>query len=564
MDSTLVEEITKFVYQHTLDATITQYADQLAAGDGEPVAIWLRVSSGKQDEANQLPEVLRNCASRSYRPVKFYVCHDKSASKGEHQQKLDEMIEDVRQGLIKKVVCWKSSRLERRGGMALMAIVTAVADAGGTVQAVESDLGEDSVEKRVMTFFRGEMDHEYVKDLARNTKLSMDRIESNGALRGYAPWGYEVVGEKYNKTIRPTELGKKYIPEIFQRCIKGDSIRTICAWLDSEGVLPTRGERWNEGSLHQIIRNMTYAGRRQNEGPTKPGAKYPSRKDKVTVMHCEAVITMDIWQDANDALRNRPRRGPGGGGSLPNRPLLASLKCARCADSPMNRMVGGDKDHRRQYYRCYGRAPQRKGCGNMIQLERLETFVLVEIIRRHNESHETKVWVDGINFDAQILDITQELSELPRKMNAASPEYITRVMELSASLADYQGRETTKGHYEKEPVYKADGSIMTKGEYFFNLDNDGRREFLREHDIRAEKMSDGSIRLTIDGEEVIANPYMVALLDAAGPRVAKIMLERRIPDFADWQALLSGLAVPGSSPAELEVIVSERASRDNP
>src|SRR5262249_14498233 len=126
MDSSLLEEVVEYLYKTgNLDVTVKRYADQLGLGDGEPVAIWLRVSSGKQDEINQLPEILRYCLKRGYRPIKFYVCHDKSATKGEHQAKLDEMIEDARSGLMKKIVCWKASRLERRGGMALIAIVTA-------------------------------------------------------------------------------------------------------------------------------------------------------------------------------------------------------------------------------------------------------------------------------------------------------------------------------------------------------------------------------------------------------------------------------------------------------
>jgi len=34
----------------------------------------------------------------------------------------------------------------------------------------------------------------------------------------------------------PTLLGRKYVPEIFQRCIDGQSLKDIGTWLMDEGV----------------------------------------------------------------------------------------------------------------------------------------------------------------------------------------------------------------------------------------------------------------------------------------------------------------------------------------
>jgi hypothetical protein len=63
----LLDEIRAHAYQHGLDETVSRYRAALESWPGEPAGIWLRVSSGKQDEALQMPQVLRHCADRGYR-----------------------------------------------------------------------------------------------------------------------------------------------------------------------------------------------------------------------------------------------------------------------------------------------------------------------------------------------------------------------------------------------------------------------------------------------------------------------------------------------------------------
>ena len=70
----------------------------------ESAGIWIRVSSGGQDEANQLPDIERHCTAQGYSVERRYELHDRSASKGEQQAKLDAMISDMREGTIKVLV----------------------------------------------------------------------------------------------------------------------------------------------------------------------------------------------------------------------------------------------------------------------------------------------------------------------------------------------------------------------------------------------------------------------------------------------------------------------------
>jgi DNA invertase Pin-like site-specific DNA recombinase len=450
----------------------------------EPAGIWVRVSSGKQDEKNQLPDVEAHCKKRGYRIAKRYELNDKSAFKGEQDTKLAEMLADMRDGTIKVLVIWHSDRLERRGGRELINLIAAVRDAGGRIEShLEPNLGNQDFGGQIETFIKGLTAYEESRLKSERVRISHNTIRNNGKLGpGGIPWGYVPSGDKYSKDINPTDQCREIVPQIFERCIAGDSRRSIAQWLDSEGVKPKRGNKWHEGSVGHILDNQTYAGRRQD-------------LDGKTVMRCEPVISPETFKRAQTALKTRPKRGPV---KADNRPMLASLKCARCEDSPMFRIKLTNRNgNGYYYYRCTGRGPQRKGCGNMVPFDLANRMVAVRFLLWNDQPYQTRQWIDGTNYESEMLDIEQSIREL----NPRSKEDRAKRAELEELLDEYASRPVTLGEYDVKDVLNPDGTVRTIGQHFYGLDSDGRREYLAEHDIRAEKLSDGRIRVVIDGRE---------------------------------------------------------------
>lgn len=445
----------------------------------ESAGVWIRVSSGGQDEQNQVPDVERHCAAHGYTVAERYELNDKSASKGEQQHKLDEMLHDMRDGKIAVLVCWHSDRVERRGPEALFSLLRQIKDAGGRIESTQEPLlGTEDLTGEAVTAIGAVIAHQYTVHLAEQVRLAHERIRANGAVGpGGNPWGYKTTGKKYNKQLIPTDLCREYAPLIFDRAIAGKTYREIGAWLDSEGVPPKKGGQWHEGSVRKLIRNRVYAGRWQN------GAK------TLTTVRCEAVVSADVWERANAATNRRPNRQPV---SATIRPMLADLRCARCDDSPMNRIRIKDRYGKYYtYYRCTGRGARRKGCGNMILLEPLERFVRVWTLIVSDKPHQVRTWVEGTNWDAEIADTKQDMRE------AVEAEDFDRMPELRARLENYRNREVIRGRWEYEDTG------LTVGQYFASLDDDGKREYLRRHDIRAEKTGKApqDFRVVIDGDE---------------------------------------------------------------
>jgi Resolvase, N terminal domain/Recombinase/Recombinase zinc beta ribbon domain len=503
--------------------------------DWTPAGAWIRVSGDKQDETNQVNGITKYAIQHRYWIARWYIVHAKSAFKGEHQKDLDIAVADMREGLTEVLVIAHSNRLERREGeigTELLNTLAEFVDAGGRVESVEEPtLGQLDMGSRITTYVTGLINTEKSKTIRRETRRAYDTIDANHGVRNKVPalW-YTIEGDELDKHPTPTQLCRDYWPKVLARCIAGDSTYMIAGWLDSEGVRTQRGGKWNQGTILHLIHNPIFCGRRLGWEDA------PLLKD-------EAVVPVDIWKLANEALANRPKRGPV---AETNKPMLAKLRCLRCG-SPMYRKMIGGRISRRYVYRCEGRGPQRKGCGNLVEYERLEMRVVVNMLTRNDKPYQTKTWVPGTNWDAEIADALQSLQALnPVKLGL--DEYNRRHAELMTQLADYQWKnenEATAGDWEYIDVLNDDESVMTEGQHFFGLDRDGRREELKKHDIRAER-TDGDIRLVFDDEEVTPNPYETLILNMVGPEVTAIMLESQIPNAIELQAILRGEMIPGA------------------
>jgi site-specific DNA recombinase len=461
--------------------------------NAEPAGVWVRVSTGGQDEQNQVPDVERYCEAHDYRIAKRYELHDKSASKGEQQDTLDAMLTDMREGTIKVLVCWHSDRLERRGPEYVFPMLANVRDAGGRIESTQEPLfGQQDFAGQVSTAVNSSISFEKSKRISEQVKLAHNRSRANEAIYAGTPlFGFTIEGPKYGKKYVPTELGRSIAPQIFERCIAGHSLRQIAEWLDSQEITPQRGgSKWNEAVVRRIIRNRAYAGRVIN-------------REGVTISHCEAIVSPDTWDRANHALKTRPKRGPT---NANNRPLLAKLKCNRCG-APMYRRAGGHRG-RYVYYACSGSGPQRKGCGNVVAYDHAEIIVAVRIFMTSTEPHQTRHWVEGENWDSEISDVMLDIRELPQKIDPLSPDFPSAQAKLFGKLADYRNRETVPGHWEFEDTG------MTVGEHFDTLDRDGQREYLKTRDIKVEfavpELEPGAthgLRVVIDGEDHGVFPY---------------------------------------------------------
>ena len=260
---------------------------------GESAARFLRVSTGAQDEANQVPDVDLWCSEHGYVVRKTYTLRGKSASKGKQDAALDEMVEDMRRGLFTVLVVWSSDRIERRGAYNAFDLARRVRDAGGRIEYVkDSYLNTANEMSDVMLALAATRDKLESKRKTERTLMVQGRIRTAGAFVGKPPFGYEVAGEKYARKLVPSDEGRRLIPEVYDRCIAGQSLARIGGWLEEE-----TGQQWWPRRVSGTLRNPVYRGV-QEDDQGRP------------IHRCEALVDASIWRRANESLGRHGKRGP--------------------------------------------------------------------------------------------------------------------------------------------------------------------------------------------------------------------------------------------------------------
>ncbi|MBO0769533.1 MAG: recombinase family protein [Solirubrobacterales bacterium] len=432
---------------------------------------WLRVSTGGQDEQNQLPDIERWCESHGYETSEdtLYVAHAKRAYTGKHQAMLDRALNDMAQGKFDVLVVWALDRIERRGALYAFKLAARARECGGRIEyAAPSDsyLNETNDMSDVMLALAARQAQLESQRKSERIKIKHDGLRAAGSVVGGAPFGYQIeLQPDGRKFLVPTADGRKYIPLIFARVIAGESLRSIAAWLDSENVSTRRGGNWHETYLyHRLIKNPVYMGQRRNSGQ----------------LETEALVSPTTFRQANAELASR---APAGRGTVTHEKALLKPVCGNCG-SPMYRVMAGRRPYRKDYYRCSGKGPQRKGCGNMVPLAELDQRV-IDAKMSNLQPHWDRVFIAGDDRSDEIARLRERGADAMRQGDYDA------AMAAMREATELENAPRVRPHWEEQ------ATDQTEADYFAGLDDDQRREYLARHDIAAHRDQDGELIVTM-------------------------------------------------------------------
>jgi site-specific DNA recombinase len=337
-------------------------------------------------------------------------------------------------------------------------------------------------------------------------------LRADGSLVGLAAFGLDIVGEKYDKTLASNDIGRRYVPDIFQRIADGESLRQVSAWLRAEGVTGKRGAPFGTSAVHALIKNPVYRGQRVN------GAGQVE-------LEVEPLVDARLWKRANDRLTNSQtgRRGPKQG---PSAKLTGALLCVHC-HSPMYRHPPRKRPSGNSfaYYRCVGTWPERKGCGNMVGLAALDKLV-IDKISTSDEPHKEWRLVAGENYDVELAQVELDLDALPKRRLSRVEEDAER-----ARLREEQDRLLDLNKHARPDEWKEVETGQTEGEYFAGLDPEQQRPYLiARYRILAGKHDDGEPYAVLD----IKGHYGLRTLDVAGELPLHHIPGSRKPHIPQW------------------------------
>jgi DNA invertase Pin-like site-specific DNA recombinase len=399
---------------------------------GELAVKFFRVSSDTQDEKNQVAAVDKHFEACGYVEAREpFKLHDVSASKGEHEAELAEILSDIRAGRYTVVVIANSARIDRRDPDLQEFWALSVRIAGGRIEsASEPEFGKSTLSGKVVTLLAQQANYDYTKTLSTNVLNSFERIDANGAIRNKAGYGHRITGDEYHKRFVLDEAEAEIIRECVRRYLAGQSLAHICRWLTANGHRGRKGAAFTPKTLGSILRSETLIGRFHQGDVVARVPRIISIKD-----HKAVLAKLDA-----KAYRKGTR-------SRADTALLTSiLHCGACgapmyavkSDGTSRRLVwNADRTAKilRKYptkvvHSYYCRS--RKGCKMLLPMEATDAAIGERLLASGITATQ-EVTIKGHNFDDDIdqiaLDI-QRLDPLAPGYRAALDEKLAEIDRL--------------------------------------------------------------------------------------------------------------------------------------
>jgi hypothetical protein len=389
---------------------------------------FLRVSTGNQDEANQLADVDAYIASQGYGVYSPDITlNDFSASKGEHVDALEDALADMKEGLYQVLIVAHSSRIDRQDR--LREWFDRARQCGGRIESAREpalnvtddfDLGF-----RIMTEVASFSNAKYSRDLSQNVKAAHGARKKRGALVSKVGWGYasfctvdQTFGcsnKQHDKIPAPTDTGRAYVKPVYARALSGESLRSIARWLSAE-----TGQNISDTGVRNILTRPIYTGRHTYSD----GA----------VLECEALVTADMQEQAIKALRARLRRGQRGSKILP---ALLIPVCLNCGGKAYRTGTGGKV--RGYAYHC-------RTCHYQLSCERLEVTVFATVLLLSDEDETEQVWIEGSDSASE----RAAIKRATRELDPEDDDYLEKATALRDALRALP--DAIPGHFEERPT----------------------------------------------------------------------------------------------------------------
>ena len=377
------------------------------------IALYPRVSTQEQATEGysieeQIDRLKKYCEAMGWNEYRIYTDAGYSGANTDRPA-LQEMIRDIKDGKIKRVVVYKLDRLSRSQKDTLELIEDVFLANDCEFESVSERFDTSSPYGRAMIGILAvfaQLEREQIKE-----RMSMGREgrAKKGKWRGGSnvPIGYDFI----EGNLEPNEFEKMQIVEIFNLFLQGHQIGTIERLFLEKGYAHKYG-KWNAKRIKLVLSNKLYLGQVEYNGTYYEGEH-------------EAFVTQENFEKAQKILESRkhshrpPTRSYLGG-------LIHCKKCTAKYINCYNRSASGEY----RYYSCHSRRKQNRAmikdpnCKNKTYREHiLDEFIFEQIeLLALDLNHIQKIRNENVNNqDAEkIQTIQKEIEKIYKKRSRYS------------------------------------------------------------------------------------------------------------------------------------------------
>ena len=313
----------------------------------QQAAIYARYSSDKQTE-DSIEAQLRACreyaAAHGIQVVATY-CDEAISGKGAataSRKQYQKLLRDCDKGGFSVILIHKYDRIARNLGEHVN-LEQRLREKRVQLIATAQDFGATK-EAKIMKALMWSLSEYYIDNLAEETKKGHRETALQGLHNGgYAPFGYDVVNQRY--VVNELEAG--YVRKIFNAALNCCGFKEIIEEMQAAGITGKRGKPIRYPQIYEMLRNEKYTGL-YAYSPTeeKDRAKRRTKPDAIKIKNALPVI-IDKAQFTEVQKIMDERKQTGRRANY----LCSGLVYCRCG-AKMYGVTSKSKGHEYRYFQC--------------------------------------------------------------------------------------------------------------------------------------------------------------------------------------------------------------------
>lgn len=281
----------------------------------------------------QEKEMKKLCMYKNYQIYKVYREEGVSA-KNMNRPKFQEMMQDLKDGKINRIIVYKLDRLTR-SIQDLEVICKLIEKYHCSLDSVSEEINTDTATGVFfirMTTILAQLE---IERTSERTKFGLKGAAKNGHFCGKAPIGYR----KINKELVIDDLESEVVKEIFDDYVNGLSVCTITKKLNNKNAL---NRNWRTTTIDRMLSNYIYCG----------DYLYGKRAKNMKPIHLENICPAIIDKETFKMVQTQKERNLKNYTRKHTYVYMQKIVCSKC-----NKIMGGSSSTSKNkptqiYYKC--------------------------------------------------------------------------------------------------------------------------------------------------------------------------------------------------------------------
>ena len=443
--------------------------DSQTSNERKIAGIYIRVSTEDQARegfslGEQQEKLEQLCKYKGFEIFRIYKDAGISAKNMKDRPAFQQMLEDMKNGLINYIVAYKLDRVTR-SVRDLEVLISTLEQYHCYLICDRDDVNTSSANGRFFVRMLTVLSQLEIEIVSERTKFGLNGAIKSGHIPGKCPLGYY---RDKDKTLKIDNSTKDIVIRIFEMYLEGKSYQAIANILNKEKVLYPEKKHWIDSTIDRTINNKIYMGDYE---------RYKYDNDKETEIFMDVVppiITRAMWEEVQKQKEKNQRA------YCRNRVYIffQKLICPTCGKIMTCKGTGGKKS-KYMYYHC-------DNCNLYYNEDEIENCLIDYILDLvEYDFHVNKYFYPILaeKKDDEDKKIEEEMKKLQQQKDRLKKAYMNGILEMEDFSEDYKLIEEKLSTLESKRIEALNIDKESYNPQHLMAKRDIEREKLTEHEM---------------------------------------------------------------------------------